>query len=99
MTVRYSCEVNLRGVKSKIRKALTTKLDAEHYDWWYDNSTLIIEGETEVDSYDTNAGDVASEIDWIVESTTGIIVTTRAEAVEYEPDWDAMPGGYDAIWN
>lgn len=103
MTIAYKCEVKMSEPSDfEHYDELTAALSKNGYDWDYDPETksLIIDGETEVDSYDTDAVDVASEIDWIVESTTGIIVTTRAKTVEHEPDWDAMPGGYDyGFWN
>ena len=100
MTVSYSCEVYVGDIAAEELNALTNKLDAERYDWAIEGDTLTIDGETEVDSYDTNADDVASEIDYILWSTANIDADIEAKAVEYEPDWDAMPGGYDyGFWN
>ena len=100
MTIRYECEVPMRNVSKNDRKALTGKLDSERYEWYYENSTLIICGEVEIDDYDCSADDVANEIEWIVDATTGLSVTAVAKEVEHEPDWDRMPGGVDyGFWN
>ena len=102
MTIAYKCEVKMSEPSDfEHYDELTAALSKNGYDWDYDPETksLIIDGETEVDSYDTNADDVASDIDYILRSTANIDADIETKEVEYEPDWDAMPGGYDAIWN
>lgn len=99
MTISYSCEADVSNVTIEDLTALAAKLDAEHYDWAIEDGTLTLDGETEVDSYDTNADDVARDINYILWSTANLDADIETKEVEYEPDWDAMPGGYDAIWN
>ena len=102
MTVSYSCEVKMSEPSDfEHYDELTAALSKNGYDWDYDSETksLIIEGETEVGDYDMNAGDVADEIANILWNTAEYDVDVETREVEYEPDWDSMPGGYDYIWN
>ena len=99
MTVSYDCAADVSELTAEDLNALTNRLDKERYDWYYDGDTLTIQGECEVDDYGTNANDVAREIDYILWSEANLDADIKTEEVEYEPDWDKMPGGYDYIWN
>lgn len=103
MTIAYKCEVKMSEPSDfEHYDELTAALSKNGYDWDYDPETksLIIDGETEVDSYDTDAVDVASDIDYILRSTANIDADIEAKTVEHEPDWDRMPGGVDyGSWN
>lgn len=99
MTISYNCEADVSELTAEELNALTNKLDDERYDWTIEDGTLTLDGETEVDSYDTNADDVANDIDDILWSTANLDADIETKEVEHEPDWDKMPGGYDAIWN
>lgn len=104
MTVSYSCEVNAGATDDFDYNLATASLDKYGYDWSYesgeDGGKLIIEGEIEVDAYDTSADDVADEIKNILWNTAGYDADVTVREVEYEPDWDRMPGGVDyGFWN
>lgn len=104
MTVSYSCEVNAGALNDFDYNLVTGSLDRYGYEWSFasgeDGGKLIIEGEMEVDDYDMNAGDVADEIKNILWNTAEYDVDVETREVEHEPDWDAMPGGYDyGFWN
>lgn len=103
MTIRYECIADLGEVNDFEYGVLTASLKKYGYEYEYesdqDGGKLIIEGEIEVDDYTYSAADVASEIDYILWNAADLDADIRAKEVEYEPDWDSMPGGYDAIWN
>lgn len=99
MTVKYECHADTSDATAKEIHAAEAALDKEHYDWYLDENTLVVEGETEVDGYSTNAAEIADEIEWILWNKAGIDADAYAEEVEFEPDWDRMTGGYDYIWN
>lgn len=102
MTIAYKCEADVSELTAEELDELTDELNDSDYcdDWVINDSILTIDGETEVDSYDTDAVDVASDIDYILRSTANIDADIEAKTVEHEPDWDRMPGGYDyGSWN
>ena len=100
MTVSYECTADVSELTAEELDTLTTRLSKEHYEWAYTGSTLEIGGECEVDSYSTSADDVASEIEWILWDAAEVDADAKAKQVEFEPDWDRMPGGVDyGYWN
>lgn len=101
MTVSYDCKADVSELTAEELNAVTNRLDKEGYEWDCTGEQLTVAGECEVDDYSTNADDVANEIDWILWSTANLDADIKTEEVEYEPDWDKMPGGYDTgcYWN
>lgn len=100
MTVSYDCKADVSDLTAEELNAATNQLDKDGYDWYLDGDELAVQGEREVDSYSTNADDVAREIDYILWSTANLDADIKTEEVEYEPDWDKMPGGVDyGYWN
>lgn len=100
MTVSYDCKADVSDLTAEELNAATNQLDKDGYDWYLDDDELTVQGEREVDSYSTNANDVANEIDYILWSTANLDADIKTEEVEYEPDWDKMPGGVDyGYWN
>ena len=100
MTVRYECTADVSELTAEELNAATNALDKDRYDWYLDGDELTVQGECEVDDYSTNADDVAKEIDYILWSEANLDADIKTEEVEYEPDWDKMPGGVDyGYWN
>lgn len=107
MMVEYECNFNLTdyvdadgtGVSDEELKATKAAIEKAGYEWYQDGDEITICGEIDVDEYSTTADDVASEIKWILWKTGEIDADVDAREVEYEPNWDSMPGGYDYIWN
>lgn len=104
MTVEYECALNIAeykelGITDDDFAKAKAAIKKAGYNWHQKGDEITINGEIDVDEYDTTADDVASEIKWILWETGEIDADVDADEVEYEPDWDKMPGGYDYIWN
>ena len=100
MTVEYECTLNIAeykelGVTDDDFAKAKAAIEKAGYDWYQDDNEVQICGEVDVDDYDTNADDVASEIKWILWNEGEIDADVDTREIEYEPDWDSMPGGYD----
>ena len=91
MTVSYDCNVDVSGLTAEELNAATNQLDKDGYDWYLDGGELAVQGEREVDSYSTNANDVASEIGYILWSTANLDADIKTEEVEYD-DYHYMGG-------
>ena len=99
MTIIYDCTADVSELTVEELTAVTNALDKDRYEWYLDDKQLTINGEREIDPYYDTASDVAKEIDYILWSEGNLDVDIKTSEVEYEPDWDKMPGGYDYIYN
>lgn len=98
MTVGYDCEVNLNDYEDLTQEDLEAVATAlKNYEWYHEGGKLVISGECEVDDYAYSAKDVADELKWLLWDAAEIDADVDAEEIEYEPDWDKMPGGYDTL--
>lgn len=99
MTIEFSYEGDISHLDKSELKELRTELEkcTRRRNWDYLDITrkhLSIGGTLGTEDDFEDYEDIESvlndyDIDW----------QGGAEEVEYEPDWDKMPGGYDYIWN
>lgn len=107
MTVEYECSFDLKdyvdedgvGVLDEELAATKAAIKKAGYNWYQEGDEITISGEIEVADYYGDADDVADEIKGILWNKGEIDADVDTREVEYEPDWDKMPGGYDYIWN
>ena len=99
MTIEFSYEGDVshldKGEREQLRADLQKCTRARNWDYLdITRKQLSIGG-----SYDDENGDVDDYMD--IESVLNdydVDWSGGAEEVEYEPDWDSMPGGYDTLF-
>ena len=95
MTVEYEITGSVEHLTAAEVDKLSSELSSSSHYWNIDGTELEISGECEVDDNYETADDVRDEITWWLWTSYDIDADGKAQQVEYEPDWDKMPGGYD----
>lgn len=102
MAIKYNCTVNYSdhvdpeygGLDMDLVRKAISGLEHDDYGVYTDETGFEVSGEVDIDPYDESAATVKSDIEyWLRQADIDADVDT--EEVEYEPDWDRMPGGYD----
>lgn len=95
MTVAYDYTGDISELTATELTALASALNKSRYDWSVEGKVLTISGECEADDYSENANDVGEDIKDLLWHGYEVDMDGTVETVEYEPDWDTMPGGWD----
>lgn len=102
MTIKYNCTVTYSdhvdpeygGLDMELVSKAISELEHDGYDVYTDENGFEVSCEIEVDSYCESANTVKSDIAYTLRQAD-IDADVDTEEVEYEPDWDRMPGGHD----